>query len=59
MITDPKEKANALAEFFSCSSITGIHWDPDNLWDSIENAKVCLDTKEYNKEIAVFELREF
>ena len=24
MITDPKEKANVLAEFFSCSSITGI-----------------------------------
>ena len=35
MITDPKEKANALAEFFSCSSITGIHWDPDDLGDSI------------------------
>ena len=57
MITAAKEKANALAQFFSCSSITGIHWVPDDLGDCIGNAKVCLDTKEFNNEIELFELQ--
>ena len=58
MITDPKEKANALAEYFTNNSGTGIHWTPGDAENMIESAKLYQGNEEYNKRIGFSELEE-
>ena len=58
MITDPKEKANALAEYFTNNSRTRIHWIPGDVENMIEGAKLYQGNEEYNKRIGFSELEE-
>ena len=58
MITDTKEKANALAEYFTNNSRTGIHWTPGDAENIIESAKLYQGNEEYNKRIGFSELEE-
>ena len=58
MITDPTEKANALAEYFTNNSRMGIHWTPGDAENMIESAKLYQRNEEYNKRIGFSELEE-
>ena len=51
MITDPKEKANALAEYFTNNSRMGIHWTPGDAENMIESAKLFREMRNITREL--------
>ena len=56
MITDPVDKANVLAEFFSSVSRWGNHKTPIDINNIIDTAKKIQKNMDYNKQIELFEL---